>query len=203
MAAFNLVTWNSTKNANVRQPSNTATFDFQSVKVGADSLEISQLGSGAGASFNFNNKRLSTISDGTQNTDAVSLGQMNSAISFAVLTGGTVKESVLIPEQLSSTGGVRSALAIFAGGVNFADTDTVVLKNSSATETFTFTSGAPGAFAPAVGANANASLQNLVARIVADSTIWSAKTVTTALNSIHSVVTVIYEKATSSSTPTA
>lgn len=199
MAAFSIITWNETTKSNKRQVSSQASFDFQAVRIGADNLTIDQAGSGAGATFNFNNRRLGGLSDAQNNTEAVSKGQMDAAISLAVLTGGSLKEAVLIEEQLSASLGIRAAMVLYMTAAATAG-DQVNLNDGTNVESWTFTSGAPSANTPATGANANASMQNLAARIDLDSTIWGAKYVATGLASMNSSggVVVIYEKSVAS-----
>lgn len=190
MAAFNIVTWSTAKNGNVRQASNAAAFDFQSIRVGASNLEISE----NSGHFNFNSKKLTGVADGSSAADAVSLGQMNAAISLAVLTGGSLKEAVLISEQLSASLGIRAASVFFATAAA-VDNDTVILKNNSTTETYTYAAAA-AAFTPATGATAADTMQNLASRINLDSADWSAKWLPDNLDSINAGgVVVIYEKA--------
>lgn len=189
MASLNLVTWNAAKNANARQQSSSAVVDFQSVRIGASQLAISE----SSGNFDFNNKRLGGISDASSTSDAVSLGQMNAAISLAVLTGGSLKEAVLVSEQLSAAQGIKAASVFFctsAAAIN----DTVVLKSDTVTETWTF-AGTDAAFSPDKGSTPADSMENLANRINIDSTEWSAKWVPASLVSINAGgCVVIYEK---------
>ena len=193
MAAFNIVTWNTTKNANQNKVSSANTFDFASIRIGADNLEMSQSGSGGSAAFNFNNRKLEGLADATVNTGAATLGQMNAAISLAVLTGGSLKEAVLVQEQLSAVQGILAG-SIFYATAAAVDGDTVVLHDGTSAETFTFAS-TNAAFQPAFGVNAAASMQNLATRINTDSTSFSAKWIPSMLASVNpGGCVVVYEK---------
>lgn len=79
MASRILVTF---ENGRFKQRTSTAeTIDFLSLKVGTDGLEISEASSSA---FSFNSKKLSSVSDGSANSDASTVGQMNNAIAASV-----------------------------------------------------------------------------------------------------------------------
>lgn len=199
MSAYDIVTWNSTTHSNKRVPSASNVFDFMSVRVGANNLTMGQTGSGGSAAFDFNSRKLSNVSNGVANNDAVNFGQMNAAIDFAVLTGGSLKEAVLVTEQLSAAQGILASAVFYATGVAQIG-DTFVLKDGTTTETWTFAAAA-GAFAPATGASAVASMQNLAAKIAAESTVWNAKYVTT-LSSINAGAVVIWEKTSAAGTST-
>lgn len=199
MSAFSIVTWNASTNASKRVASSTNTFDFQAVRIGADTLTISQTGSGGSAAFNFNSRKLSGVTDGALSSDAATVGQMTAAIDLAVVTGGRLKEAVLVETQISDSLGIRAAAAFYLSAVA-ADGDSFIIKNNSNTETWTFAS-VNGANQPAFGASAAQSMQNLAARITTDSTIWGAVWVPTLLASMNAGgIVVIYEKNTAAGT---
>jgi len=64
------------------QDSNTLTVDFLSIKVGASGLEVKE----TGGAFDFSAKKLTNILDGTAATDAVSKGQMDTALALKLNT---------------------------------------------------------------------------------------------------------------------
>lgn len=200
MSSLDLVTWNASTNSNKRVSSAAATVDFTSVRIGADNLAISQTGSGGSAAFNFNSRKLSGVSDGALSSDAATLGQVTAAIDLAVITGGRLKEAVLVETQISDSLGIRAAAAFWTTAVA-AVGDTFIIKDAGATETWTFASSA-SANAPAIGASAAASMQNLAGRITTDSTNWGAVWVPTLLSSMHAGLIVVYEKSTASGVST-
>jgi len=195
MAAYDIVTWSPSTASTKRVPSSTSQFDFSSVRIGADNLLINQTGAGGGAAFNFNTRKLSNVVAGAASTDGVNKGQMDAAISLAVLTGGSLKEAILVADQLSTTQGIRAATAYFATSVA-SNAQTFVLDDGVTTETWTY-AAVSGAFAPATGATAVDSMQNLAAKISAESTIWDARFIVDDLDSINAAgVVVIWEKLT-------
>lgn len=197
MAAYQIVVWQSGKKSDKRIPSAQATFDFQSIRVGADNLEILQNGSGAGAAFDFGNRNLMSTAAPTASNHLVNKEYADNL----VVTGGRVKEAVLIAQQLSNGQGLRAAMVFYATAVA-ADGDTVVLTNGTATETWTF-AAADGANTPAVGASAAQSMQNLATRINLDSTTWNAVWIPDQLDSINAAgVVVVYEVVTSAGAST-
>lgn len=191
MAAFDILVWNSSTQRNKRTPSANNTFDFQSIRIGADNLEISQEGSGGSAAFNLNSRRLTGLAAPTGSSDAVTKAYADAL----AVSAGTVKEALLVEQQLDNTEGIRAAAVFFASAVAESG-DTVILSDGTTTETWTF-GAVDGANTPAVGANAAASMQNLANRINADSNVWGAVYHADFLDSINAGgAVVIYELAT-------
>lgn len=87
-----------------------------------------------------------------------------------VIMGRTWREALLHSDQLvdGASGGVRSATVLWAVG-NPSAYDTLILKNGSVTETYTFKAIESGAFTVAIGADATETMANLVAAINDDS----------------------------------
>ena len=194
MSAYSIVTWNEATQKTKRQVSNATTFDFQQINIGADALPISDVG----GQFSFGSKVLGNAGTPVVSTDLTTKGYVDSAIATAVISGGTVKQSVLTAGQLSSSNGISAAAIFYLTAVAGAG-DTFILKNSSGTETYTFSASA-GVFTPATGANAGASMSSLAARINTDSAYWSAIYEAPNLAEVNSGggSIVIYEKTTAS-----
>lgn len=191
MASFDILTWDSTGNKTNRTPSSTSTVDFTAVRIGADNLTIGQTGSGAGASFNFNNRILTGVSTPVGSGDAANKAYVDTA----VVMGGRVREAILSTDQQSNTQGIKAALPFYMIA-NPIVGDTLVLKNGGTTETFTF-AAASGAHAPLIGGSAAATMQNLATRINTDSTTWTATWEPSALASINAGgVVILIESAT-------
>jgi len=115
--------------------------------------------------------KITNLANGTVNSDAVNLGQLNAA----VVGSRAWKEVLLVGQQLFSgaTGGVRQSIAAFIA-TNPTNLDTFVISDGTTTETFTFRTVAAVAFDVLIGGTAAATQTNLIAAIVADSTLWAA-----------------------------
>jgi hypothetical protein len=70
MAAFDILVW-SANNREKRTPSASNTFDFLSVKIGADGLEIKETSN----NFDFSGVKLTNLANGSAATDATTYGQ--------------------------------------------------------------------------------------------------------------------------------
>lgn len=115
-------------------------------------------------------KQIQDLAAGSLGTDAVNLDQMNAAIA----TGVSWREVVLTSSQLDSTNdAVSQAGALYFDGQPIA-TDTWILTDGTTTETFTFVATETVAFDVAVGASADAAMDNFAQAINDDSTLWSA-----------------------------
>lgn len=140
MAAFSIVTWDTTNNRNKRQASNSNTWDFQSVRIGTDTLTISEATSTA---FNFNANEIQNILTPTAATSAATKGYVD-----AVATGLVVKSSVIAATTVAlsantysnGTSGVGATLTGNANGaLDTIDTtytsptigDRLLIKNES------------------------------------------------------------------------
>lgn len=201
MSAFNIVTWNETTKTTKRQVSNTNTFDFQAVRIGADTLTISQSGSGGSAKFDFGSRILGGALSPLISTDLANKGYTDAAIAAAVVSGGTVKEAVLSDHQLSSTVGI-SAAAIFYLTAVAGSGDTFIITDGTNTETWTY-GAVSSAFTPAVGITAANSMSDLASRINTDSVYWSADWVPSTFAEINaSGSIIIYEKTTAAGAST-
>ena len=202
MSAFSIVTWNESANTTKRKPSNTTTFDFQAINIGADVLPITQAGSGGSAKFDFGSKILGNAGAPSAATDLATKGYTDSAIATAVISGGSVKQAVLTSTQLSSTSGIKAA-AIFYLTAVAGTGDTFILKSTTGTETFTFAASA-SSFTPATGVTALDSLTSLAARINTDSVHYSAVLEATALQEVNAggACIVLIEKVTASGAST-
>jgi hypothetical protein len=112
------------------------------------------------------------------------------------ITGGKVKECLLASQQLSDSQGILAATALFIATLPTAD-DSIVITDGTTTETFVFKAASGGAFEVTIGADVNAAMTNLVAKINTDSVAWKG-VLDTALNKINAVdgrVIVLYEQA--------
>jgi hypothetical protein len=127
MAAFDIVTWSTTNNRSKRITSTSTAFDFQSVRIGTDTLTISEASSTA---FNFNSNEIQSIATPTASTSAATKGYVD-----AVATGLTPKASVqaatiaALPANTYSNGtaGVGATLTATGNGVLTIDSYTPVL----------------------------------------------------------------------------
>jgi len=86
------------------------------------------------------------------------------------------REVILHVNQLltGSSGGVLQAMAAYIATNPTADSDTFIITDGTTTETWTFKASRSVAFEVAIGLSASATQTNLIAAIVADSTLWSA-----------------------------
>lgn len=117
-----------------------------------------------------------------------------------VLTGGTVREALLISEQMDDTDGINAAMVAYIV-TNPADGDTFVIKNGSTTETFTFRDTEDEANEVQIGVTVVDTMTNLAQAINDDSAAWDAKYTSDGLDSINSDgVVVIYEQASAAGT---
>jgi len=115
------------------------------------------------------------------------------------ITGGVVREAVLLTEQLDNTDGINAAEVVFFNAEPAAN-DTVVIKNASVTETYTFVSGAEAnPFEVSIGGTPATTMTNLAQAINDDSVAWDAKYAANGLDSINANgVVVVYEQASAS-----
>lgn len=94
-----------------------------------------------------------------------------------IVQDGSGNEVVLHVNQLLSSGslsGVLQGISGYVATIPTANSDTFILTNGVVTETWTFKAARTGAFEVAIGATAATAQTNLVAAIVADSTLWTA-----------------------------
>jgi len=114
--------------------------------------------------------------DPTNPTDAASKGYIDAQIA----TGKTWKELVLSQVQLKDdpSGGLLQAI-LCAVVTQLTAGDTFKINDGTTEEVWTAVAGAPAAFQFQIGGSAPATQVNLVAAIVADSTLWSAVESTT------------------------
>lgn len=139
MAAFDILTWSTTNDRSKRIPSQSNTFDFQSIRIGTDTLTISEATSTA---FNFNGNEIQSIASPTAATSAATKGYVD-----AVATGLTVKASVQAATTVAlaantyanGTAGVGATLTGNANGaIGTIDgytpsvNDRLLIKNESA-----------------------------------------------------------------------
>lgn len=93
-----------------------------------------------------------------------------------VVQYGGHREVVLHSSQLlsGSLGGVLQAIAAYIATNPTADVDTFVITDGTTTHAWTFKAARAVAFEVAIGVSAAATQTNLIAAIVADSSLWTA-----------------------------
>jgi len=191
MASVSFLQWTS-DNRRKLLTSNTSTVDFLSVKVGADSLEMKQTGSGASAYFDFSGRRLGNLADPITSSD----GATKNYVDTLVVTGGRVKEGILDPVQLNNTQGIRAAMVWRAANAVPVAGNTVILTDGTNTGTWTF-AASETANNPAIGATVQNSMANLANRINLDSAVWGAIYLASSLDDLGvGGCVVVYEKST-------
>jgi len=135
---------------------------------------------------------LAVSATASASTDVVNLGTLEQKIT----QGRTWKEAILHSDQLVDgvAGGIRSAVAIWGTGLPL-NNDTLVLKNDTVTETFTFKDAPAVGFDVQIGADIAATLASLVAEINAssDATDGFEAVMATDLASFSASVAVVYE----------
>lgn len=119
-------------------------------------------------------------------------------VDSTVAGGASWREVLLSSVQLDSGNNAIAQGAAFYLVNNPIAGDTLVIRDGTVTETFTF-QAAPGVFQPQIGGSALITMQNLATEINTDSTRWFASAITTfhGINPVGNVV-VIYRR-----TPTA
>jgi len=123
-----------------------------------------------------------------------------SYVDSLAITGGIVKEALLLSEQMDDTDGINAAGVMYITTIPIA-TDTFILKDDATTETFEFKAAEAIDFDVEIGADAEETMTNLAAAINADSVKWDAKYTTDGLDSINTDgVVVIYEKSSAAGT---
>ena len=113
----------------------------------------------------------------------IDISKFNTTTQNAITAGKTWKELLLASQQVlgGASGGVLQAMLIAFDG-NPVATDTFILTDGTTTETFTFQAGASAGFGVQVQGTAALTLAELVARINANSTLWSALDTTQLVN---------------------
>lgn len=106
---------------------------------------------------------------------AVGAATSKAYVDNLVIQGRAWKELLLIPEQLATgaSGGIKQAMLI-AITAELTVGDTFEIDDGVTNEQWTAVAGAPAAFQFQLGGTAAATTTNLVAAIVADSTLWEA-----------------------------
>ena len=110
MSALNIVTWNATTQKKKSAPSNTTTFDFLSIRVGADNLPLAQSGSGGSAQWDFGGKVVGNAADPLISTDLATKNYVDlNASSLIRITGpanitGTYNSNVWVTGTITMTG---------------------------------------------------------------------------------------------------
>jgi len=108
------------------------------------------------------------------------------------ITGGTIREALLTEYQLKNgaSGGILGAEVVYFNtnpGIN----DTIVLKNASVTETFTFKAARGGAFEVTIGTLPVDTMTNFAAAITSDSTAWLGHVAADGLDAINTIGVVL------------
>ena len=128
--------------------------------------------------------------------NTVGADKLEQSVLNMINRGTTIREPVLVVEQLiadgASSGIAPAALLAVTATLPTAD-DTLVIKDGTGTETFTFKAAASVAFEVNIGAGEAACADNIAAAINADSVRYSA-VVETGLDKIRDPVVVIYRK---------
>lgn len=116
-------------------------------------------------------------------------------VDATAITGGPVKEAVLTNDQLHTTQGINAAIFLALQN-QAANDDRVVLTDGTTTRTYYFGTGT-GDVQVTIGADANASMQNLATAINGDgSAIWGAY-YSTQLSAIDANGIIIWDDTTS------
>lgn len=129
-------------------------------------------------------------------SNTVGADKLEQAVLNMINRGTTVREPVLVVEQLISDGassGIAPATLIAVTATLPTANDTLVIKDGTGTETFTFKATAGSPFEVTIGANEAACAANIAAAVNADSVRYSA-VVETTLDKIRDPVVVIYRK---------
>ena len=131
---------------------------------------------------------LTGLGAGVNSTDSCTKGYVDSL----VLTGGHIREMLLDEHQISAAQGILSAIAFTCLNIP-VNGNTVILTDGSTTRIYYFGTGS-GDVSVAIGANKEASMQNLATAILGDASgLWKAY-YSTALGSIAASVVVIEPK---------
>lgn len=108
------------------------------------------------------------LGDGTNPQDAVTLSQLNQA----VISGGTVKETVLTSSQLDNAQGILAAMALYFANQPISG-NTVVITDGTTTRTYGAVTG--GDVQYSIGATVWDTMQNFATAVATDgSASWSA-----------------------------
>ena len=148
----------------LRKPIFMSAEGYSEEMAAADSLELGGLTMSGDIAMGTN--KLTGLGDGSAATDAVNKGQLDQA----VISGGTVKELLFDQDQLDDADGINALEALYFANQPSVG-DTVVLKNSTLTETYTFVAnqGAESAATDvSIESSAATAMERLVTRANAD-----------------------------------
>jgi len=141
----------------------------------------------AGAAGEMGSQKLTGLADGTLATDAVNLGQLDSA----VIAGGNVKEALLHEDQIDNAEGFLGAIALVMAAQPVSG-DLITTDDGTTTRTYAAVAG--GDVTYAIGGTAALTMQNLVDAINGDGSATVTAALTTDLLGIAPVVVVLTEK---------
>lgn len=144
MANFDIIVIENGRNK--RKPSQDNTFDFESIRVGADQLQIEQTGSGGTAAFDFNSKKISNVALPTEDSDVATKQYAD-----AVATGLDFKNSV----RCATTANIGLSGLLTIDNVTVVAGDRVLVKNQGTASQNGIYVAAAGAWSRADDANSN------------------------------------------------